>query len=154
MIRPSVEDASRWRTPAAFIWQGEDNLTIGADPARQHYKFYEDRIVFAVTPPTDPTKTWTMWMGTFEGLGAPVHTGKQEQPWLPITADWLFFPHPVYRQGALIIPPPQTPVSCSGEAISFPMKVGQEVSLQFATKAEVDALKQSGKLVPGQPSSR
>ena len=156
---PSVEGVSRWRTPAAFIWQGEDNLTIGADPARLHYKFYEDRIVFALTPPTDPTKTWTMWMGTFEGLGAPVHTGKQEQPWLPITADWLFFPHPIYRQGILLTPPPQAPVKyCLGgpdcDAVNFPIKTGQEVSLQFTTKDQVEALKQSGKLPPGRSSTR
>jgi hypothetical protein len=104
------------------------------------YTFYEDRMVFAVVHPSDPLQTYTMRMGTFDDMSKPVHTGKQEQPWLPITADWLFFPHQVYRQGILITPPPQTPVSCSGEAISFPMKVGQEVSLQFATKAEVDAL--------------
>ena len=156
---PSVEGASRWRTPAGFIWQGSDNLTIGADPARLHYKFYEDRMVFAVAPPTDPTKTWTMWMGTFEGLGAPLHTGKQEQPWLPITADWLFFPHPTYRQGMLLIPPRQAPVKyCLGgpdcDAVNFPIKAGQEVSLQFATKAEVDVLKQSGKLPPRKESNR
>jgi len=156
---PSVEGASRWRTPAGFIWQGSDNLTIGADPARLHYKFYEDRMVCAVAPPTDPTKTWTMWMGTFEGLDAPLHTGKQEQPWLPITADWLFFPHPTYRQGLLLIPPRQAPVKyCLGgpdcDAVNFSIKAGQEVSLQFATQAEVDVLKQSGKLPPRKESNR
>ncbi len=108
---PSVEGASRWRTPAGFIWTGDNNLTIGADPARLRYTFYEDRMVFALTAPTDPTKTWKMWLGTFEGLGTPIHTGKQEQPWLPIVADWLFFPHPVYAEGVLLFPPPQAPVS-------------------------------------------
>jgi hypothetical protein len=151
---PSVEGASRWRTPAGFIWPGNDNLTIGADPARLHYKFHEDRMVFAVTQPTDPTRTWTMWMGTFEGLGAPVHTGKQEQPWLPITANWLFFPHPIYRQGLLLTPPPQAPVKyCLGgpdcDAVNFPIKAGQAVTLQFATQEQLDALRQSGKLPPG-----
>jgi hypothetical protein len=151
---PSVEGVSRWRTPAGFIWPGDDNLTIGADPARLHYKFYEDLMVFALTPPTDPTKRWTMWMGTFEGLGAPVHTGKQEQPWLPITADWLFFPHPIYRQGILLTPPRQAPVNyCLGgpdcDAVNFPIKTGQEVTLQFATKTEVDVLRRSGKLGHG-----
>jgi hypothetical protein len=155
---PGVEGASRWRTPAAFIWQGEDNLTIGADPARLYYRFYEDRMVFSVIPPTDPTRAWTMWMGTFEGLGAPVHTGTQEQPWLPITADWLFFPHPVYRQGVLLTPPRQAPVEYARggpdcDAVSFPIKTGQQVSLQFVTRAEVEELRQSGKLVPGRPSS-
>jgi hypothetical protein len=108
-------------------------------------------MVFALTPPTDPTKTWTMWMGTFEGLGAPIHTGKQEQPWLPITADWLFFPHPIYRQGILLTPPRQAPVNyCLGgsdcDAVNFPIKTGQAVTLQFATKTEVDVLRRSGKL--------
>ncbi len=100
-----------------------------------------------------------MWMGTFEGLGAPVHTGKQEQPWLPITADWLFFPHPVYRQGLLLTPPRRAPVKyCLGgpdcDAVNFPIKAGQAATLQFATKVEVDALKQSAKFSPAKQSSR
>jgi len=152
---PSVEGASRWRTPAGFIWPGNDNLTIGADPVRLHYKFHEDRMVFSIAQPIDPTKTWTMWMGTFEGLDAPVHTGKQEQPWLPIIADWLFFPHPIYRQGILLTPPPQAPVNYAlggpdCDAVNFPIRAGQAVTLQFATKAEVDVLRQSGKLPPRQ----
>ena len=146
---PSVEGASRWRTPAGFIWTGDNNLTIGADPARLRYTFYEDRMVFALTAPTDPTKIWKMWLGTFEGLGAPIHTGTQEQPWRPIVADWLFFPHPTYAEGVLLFPPPQAPVSyCPGEAVSFPIKTGQEVALQFATQAQVEVLKQSGSLPP------
>jgi hypothetical protein len=100
-----------------------------------------------------------MWMGTFEGLDAPVHTGKQEQPWLPIIADWLFFPHPIYRQRILLTPPPQAPVTYAlggpdCDAVNFPIKSGQAVALQFATKAEVDALKQSGESPPPRQSSR
>jgi hypothetical protein len=149
---PSVEGASRWRTPAGFIWTGEDELTIGADPARLHYTFHEDRMVFALAPPTDPTRTWTMWLGTFERLGNPLHDGKQEQPWSPIVADWLFFPHPIYRQSVLLFPPPKAPVNYpmgwDPGAVSFPIKTGQEVTLQFVTKEQVDVSRQSGKLPP------
>jgi len=40
----------------------------------------------------------------------------------------------------LIFPPPQTPVSNRGEALSLPIKAGQEVTLKFATREEVDKL--------------
>jgi hypothetical protein len=81
------------------------------------------------------------------GAGADSH--RAGQPWLPIVADWLFFPHPVYAEGVLLVPPPQAPVSyCPGEAVNFPIKTGQEVTLQFATQAQVDVLKQSGRLPP------
>ena len=92
-----------------------------------------------------------MWLGTFEGLGNPLHDGKQEQPWLPIVADWLFFPHPIYRQGVLLLPPPQAPVAYHtglDGAVSFPIKTGQQATLQFATKEQVDVLRQSGKVPP------
>ena len=52
-LATSFEGVSRWRTPAGLIWQGEHNLTIGADPTRLRYIFYEDRMVFALTAPTD-----------------------------------------------------------------------------------------------------
>jgi hypothetical protein len=107
------------------------------------YTFYEDRMVFAVVRPSDPLKTYPMRMGTFDDMSEPVYNGQPEggHQFATYVVDRMFFPHQVYRQGVLITPPPQTPVSWSGEAISFPMMVGQEVSLQFATKAEVDALK-------------
>ena len=40
------------------------------------------------------------------------------------------------------------------DAVNFPIKAGQQVSLQFATKAEVDVWKQSGKLPPRKESNR
>jgi hypothetical protein len=140
---PSVEGAARYGTPCGFVWEGDNSLTIGADPARLRYTFHEDRMVFALVPPTDPRRTFTMWLGTFDRLGKPVHKGQPEAGHQHPTyvADWLFFPHGVYRQGVLIIPPPQTPVSCPGEAMSFPLKEGQEVTLKFATQEEVERLK-------------
>jgi hypothetical protein len=140
---PGVEGAARYGTPCGFVWEGDNSLTIGADPARLRYTFHEDRMVFALVPPTDPRRTFTMWLGTFDRLGKPVHKGQPEAGHQHPTyvADWLFFPHGVYRQGVLIIPPPQTPVSCPGEAMSFPLKEGQEVTLKFATQEEVERLK-------------
>ena len=153
---PSLDGYARFGTPCRFMWIGNNNMTIGCDPARMRYTFYEDRMVFAVVRPSDPLQTYTMRMGTFDDMSELVHKGQPEggHQFATYVVDRMFFPHRVYRQGVLIIPPPQIPVSWSGEAISFPMKVGQEVSLQFATKAEVDAMKQSGKLPPSRPSTR
>jgi len=137
---PSIEGAARFGTPCGFVWQGSNTLQVGADPARLLYTFYEDRMVFGLVRPTDPNKTFTMWLGTFDDLGKPVHKGTQEQPWLPIVADWIFFPHRAYRQGLFVIPPPQAPVSNRGEALSFPIKGDQQVTLKFVTREEVDQM--------------
>jgi hypothetical protein len=130
--------------PCEGIWAGANNLAMrsqglgGAPNARLLYTFFENRIVIGVVPPTDPTKEFTMWLGNFDVLGPPIHNGKQEQPWSPIVADRFFFPHPLYRQGVLLTTPPKTTLKLMGDtAVSFPIRVGQEVTLRFAEKSEV-----------------
>jgi hypothetical protein len=87
-----------------------------------------------------------MWLGNFDMLEAPVHNGTQEAPHLPVVADWLYFPHPRYRQGVLLrfsktrpvtlhLPPPMH--QADGQAaVEFPVRSGDEVSLSFATREE------------------
>jgi len=130
--------------PCEGIWTGANNLTArsqglgGAPNARLLYTFEDDRIVIKVVPPSDPTKEFTMWLGNFDVLGPPVHNGKQEQRWSPIVADRFFFPHPLYRQGVLLTTPPRTSLQLRGDtAVSFPIRVGQEVTLRFAEVREV-----------------
>jgi hypothetical protein len=125
------------------IWTGQHNLTVrplgldGAPNARLLYTYFEDRIVIGMTPPTDTTKEFTMWLGNFDFLGSPIHNGKQEQPWSPIVADRFFFPHPLYRQGVLLTTPPKTSLQLRGDtAVSFPIRAGQEVTLKFAEAGE------------------
>ncbi len=51
--------------------------------------------------------------------------------------DRFFFPHPQYRQGVLLTTPPKTPLRLLGDtAVSFPILVGQEVTLGFAEERE------------------
>jgi hypothetical protein len=125
--------------PCEGYWTGPNNVTArslglgGAPNARLLYTFHEDRIVIRVVPPTDATKEFTMWLGNFDVLGPPVHNGKQEQPWSPIVGDRFFFPHPLYRQGVLLTTPPKTALQLRGDtAVSFPIRLGQEVTLGFA----------------------
>jgi hypothetical protein len=130
--------------PCEGIWTGTNNLTVrsqglgGAPNARLLYTFEDDRIVIKVVPPSDPAKEFTLWLGNFDILGPPIHNGKQEQPWSPIVADRFFFPHPLYRQGVLLTTPPKTSLQLRGDtAVSFPIRVGQEVTLRFAEEREV-----------------
>ena len=88
-----------------------------------------------------------MWLGNFDVLEAPVHNGTQRVPWEPVVADWLFFPHPVYRQGVLLrfskkrpvtLHIPSDPAAANGQsAVQFPVWSGDEVSLSFATREEL-----------------
>jgi hypothetical protein len=148
---PGVERDGHWLfrygIPCRFVWDGKTSLTIGCpteghNDARLRYTFHEDRIVVGLIAPTNPTREQTVWLGNFDTLGPPRHTGTQKRPSDPITADWLFFPHPVHRQGLLLTLPPKTPVQARGTALNFPMRVGQEAVLRFATEAEVPGEKQ------------
>ncbi len=143
---PGVELDGKWLyhfgTPCSFIWPGGNMLTIGCGELYENsglrlaYKFYENRIAIAVIPPTNPTKTPTMWLGTFEGIGAPRHNGKPDQrPDGPIVADRFFFPHPVYREGLLLTTPPNTPLMYRGTAVSFPIRRDQEIGMQFVPES-------------------
>jgi hypothetical protein len=128
--------------PCEGIWAGPNNLTVrslslgGAPNARLLYTFLADRISIAVVPPTDTTKEFTMWLGNFDILGPPVHNGKQEAPHLPIIADRFCFPHPMYRQGVLLITPAKTALQFRETSVSFPIRTGQEISLQFVEQGE------------------
>ncbi len=143
---PGIQQDGKWAycfgMPCQFVWTGGDTLTIGCGSPypdmgmRFAYRFYEDRIVIGITPPTNPTKELTMWLGNFDALGAPLHNGRQAASHLPIVADRFFFPHPVYRQGLLLTTPPQTPLMFRGTAVTFPIRRGQEVTIKFAEKDE------------------
>ena len=53
-----------------------------------------------------------------------------------MVADRFFFPHPVYRQGILLRTPPETPLKFLDTAVNLPIRLGQEVSLQFVEESE------------------
>jgi hypothetical protein len=134
--------ACHFSMPCQFIWAGADNLTVGCGSlsgdtsARLRYTFHEDRIVLGLIPPTNPTKQQTLWLGNFDVLQQPRHNGKQAASHLPIVGDRFFFPHPVYRQGVLLRTPPETSVKYLGTAVNMPLRVGQEVILQFIEESE------------------
>jgi hypothetical protein len=136
--------AFRYGTPCRFVWEGKNTLTVGSaadnEQARLRYTFHEDRVVLALIPPTHPEREYTLWLGNFDALGKPRHNGTQKQPHEPITAGWLFFPHPVHRQGVLLVVPPKTPLANRGSAVNFPLRAGQEVVLRFATEQELPRL--------------
>jgi hypothetical protein len=154
---PAVEQDGRWAlhfaVPCQFVWTGPNTLTIGCGSiggdtsARLRYTFHEDRIVLGLVPPTPSTKGHTLWLGNFDALEPPRHNGKQQAPHLPIVADRFFFPHPVHRQGLLLTTPPDTPLKFLGTAVNFPIRVGQEVVLQFTEEG------QSGAAVRRKPSN-
>lgn len=153
---PGVEQEGRWALdfsqPCRFVWPGANSVIVvsgsGIEQVRLRYTFQEDRIVLALVAPTNPTREHTMWLGEFDALGEPLHNGgaskaagkpTDKKTAGAITADWFFFPHPVHRQGLLIVPPPQTALWAGGTAVHFPLRPGQEVSLQFATEDEAKA---------------
>ena len=85
-----------------------------------------------------------MWMGNFDMLEAPIHNGTQRVPHEPVIAEWLYFPHPKYRQGVLLRFGRKTPVTLylttptnAQSAVNFPIRSGEEVSLSFTTKEEL-----------------
>lgn len=129
------------------VWSAPDNLTFLGD-GRLQYRFSDDRITIKYLNPSRANVDQTMWLGNFDTLLAPIHNGKQEAPHKPVVADWLFFPHPVYRQGVLLrfskktavtlhLPSPQYPQSNGQAAVDFPMRSADEVSMSFVTKEEL-----------------
>ena len=128
------------------VWSSPDSLTFLSD-GRLHYDFREDRIVIKYLNPSRADQEQTCWLGNFDTLENPVHNGTQRVPYEPVVAEWLFFPHPVYRQGVLLRFSKKTPVtlhlpntltaSIGQAAVNFPMRSGDEVSLSFATKEEL-----------------
>jgi len=146
---PAVMRDEKWsfcfHHPCRFIWKGDNTLTVGCDGAygdhdvRMLYTFQEDRIAIAMVPPTDATKEHTMWLGNFDALGIPKHNGKEESE-NRIVADRFFFPHPVYKQGLLLLTPKQTRLQFVGSAMNFPIKTGDKVVLQFVEESQISQI--------------
>jgi hypothetical protein len=129
------------------VWSAPGGLTFLGD-GRLEYKFAEDRITMKYSNPTRADVDQTMWLGNFDTLGPPVHNGTQEAPHKPVVAEWLYFPHPVYRQGVLLrfskktpvtlhLPSPLYPQSNGQAAVDFPMRSADEVSMSFVTREEL-----------------
>jgi hypothetical protein len=126
------------------VWSAPASLTFLSD-GRQQYDFREDRIVIKYLNPSRADQEQTMWLSNFDALEAPIHNGTQRVPHEPVVAEWLYFPHPKYRQGVLVRFSKTTPVTMhipsntavAQYALQFPMKSGDEVSLSFTTKEEL-----------------
>jgi hypothetical protein len=130
------------------VWSAPDGLTFLGGEGRLQYRFDADRITIKYLNPSRANVEQTMWLGNFDTLGVPVHNGTQDAPHKPVVADWLFFPHPVYRQGVLLrfskkmpvtlhLPSPLYPQSNGQAAVDFPMRSADEVSLSFVTPEEL-----------------
>jgi hypothetical protein len=146
----AVQRGSEWLFRAQQanqqVWSSPDSLTFLGD-GRLQYRFLDDRIVIRYLNPSRAEQEQTMWLANFDTLEAPVHTGTQEAPHKPVVANWLYFPHPTYRQGVLLrfsktipvtlhIPPPIH--QADGQAaVEFPVRSGDEVSLSFSTREEL-----------------
>jgi hypothetical protein len=146
----AVQRGSEWlfraQQASQQVWNSPDSLTFLSD-GRLQYEFREDRVVIRYLNPSRAEREQTMWLGNFDMLEAPVHNGTQEAPHKPVVADWLYFPHPRYRQGVLLrfsktIPvtlhlPPPIAQADGQAAVEFPMWSGHEVALSFTTRAEL-----------------
>jgi hypothetical protein len=128
------------------VWSSPDSLTFLGD-GRLKYDFREDKIVIKYLNPSRADWEQTVWLGNFDALGTPIHNGTQRVPHEPVVAEWLYFPHPLYRQGVLIRFAKKTPVTLNlptlypqavGQAaVHFPMRSSEEVSLSFTTREEL-----------------
>jgi hypothetical protein len=130
------------------VWNAPDSLTILGESERLQHEFREDRVVIRFLDPSHADREQTMWLANFDTLEAPIHNGTQEAPHKPVIADWLYFPHPTYRQGVLLrfpkkttvtlhIPPARYPQSNGQAAVEFTVRSGDEVSLSFVTRQEL-----------------
>ena len=121
--------------PCRLIFENRNVLTAvngsGLDQVRLQYSFGENQIDMELVQPTHPYREYTMSMGNFDLLGQPTPKGP---------TDWLFLPHPVYRQGLLLLFPQKLAARISGTSISFPMRFSQKVTLRFAAEGEVPRL--------------
>jgi len=146
----AVQRGSEWifrvQQACQQVWSSPDSLTFLGD-GRLQYEFREDRIVIKYLNPPRANEEQTLWLGNFDALQAPVHNGTQRVPHEPVVAEWLFFPHPIHRQGVLLrfskktavtlhLPPPLT-VAIGQAAVRFPMRSGDEVALSFTTREEL-----------------
>jgi hypothetical protein len=147
----AIERDGRWvfryRQPCRFVWEGKDSLIVvgrdGEQQVRMRYTFHEDHITVALVPPTHPQRDYTLWLGEFDALGQPQYKGTSPQPNVKrptITADWCFFPHPVHRQGILLMLPKKTSFHHAGTAVKLTLRAGQPVTLRFATPEQLAGL--------------
>jgi hypothetical protein len=145
---PALAEGEKWvfryRQPCQFVWEGKNTLTIGPggnERLRLRYTFHDDRIVLALVPhpPNDPNRDYTLWLGNFDALGQAQGLGVRKLGGESKAANWYFFPHPRYREGVLLGLPEKTTLAGRGSstAVSFPMRVQQEVVLRFATEEEI-----------------
>jgi hypothetical protein len=145
----------RYRLPCQFFWDTERTLTVGpgnGEGIRFKYTFHEDRIVIGLVshPPNDPKREYTMWLGNFDSLGQPRQMGTCKLPESAPAAEWLYYPHPIHRQGVLLGLPEKTSLGKhgGGTAVSLPILAGQEVVLRFASEEEVKELFKEDKATP------
>ena len=125
------------------VWSSPGSLTFLSD-GRLTYEFRDDRIVMKYLNPPKADKEQTLWLSNFDMLQPPIHNGTQRVPHEPVVAEWLFFPHPTYRQGVLLRFTKKTPVTMhlstptvAQSALHFPVRSGDEISLGFATRDEL-----------------
>src|SRR5262249_61677819 len=112
-----------WSPPSPLPFLGEGRLRS---------EFREERVAICYLIPSRAEQEQTMWLGNFDTLEAPVHKGSQGAPHKPVVADWLYFPHPTYRQGVLLrfsrtIPvtlhlPPPIPPADGQAAVELPVR--------------------------------
>jgi hypothetical protein len=135
----------RYGAPCDFLFEGANSLIARSGSGRQQvrlrYSFQEDEIHLELVPPTDPKAEYTMWLGNFDALGPPQHNGKMaEGRERAVVANWFFFPHPVYRQGVLLVFPQEVALQYQRTAVRFPLRSGQRVVLRFAAADELAGL--------------
>jgi hypothetical protein len=125
------------------VWSSPHSLTFLSD-GRLQYTFHDDQIAIKYLNPSHADQEQPMWLGNFDMLEAPIHNGTQRVPHEPVVAEWLFFPHPIFRQGVLLRFTKKTPVTLhlsnptvAQSAVHFPMRSGEEVLLGFATREEL-----------------
>jgi Alginate lyase/Heparinase II/III-like protein len=125
------------------VWNSPNSLTFLSD-GRLNYEFRDDQIVIKYLNPPRADEEQTVWLGNFDMLEAPIHNGTQRVPHEPVVAEWLYFPHPIYREGVLLRFSKKTAVTLhlstptvAQSAVHFPMRSGEEVSLGFVTREEL-----------------
>jgi hypothetical protein len=134
----------RYGKPCRFVWDGPNSLTVGALPDRHdgrlRYTFHEDRVAIALVEPTDAKKEFTFWLGNFDALKPPQHNGAKDRASRATEASRFYFPHPVHRQGVLLIAPRKLPLQHQATAVHFPVHAGQTIELRFVTEGEAARL--------------
>jgi hypothetical protein len=143
-LRRGQDWVLRYRTPCRFVFDGPNSRIVvsgsGPEQVRLKYTFHDDRVVLALIPPTSAAAEFDLFLGPFDALDPPKHDGPAPKPGVKessITAGWVFFPHPVHRHGLLLLPPAAAAVRLRPDAIAVRVRVGQEVTLRFATEAEL-----------------